>query len=296
MKSPDGKVENNFSIFIPMNKVKILAFIVFAAMLAACGPDDGSPPSLKNNGDMNFISPFDTIVAEFNSKIVNIDKLNEGNIKYSQPMKMIIYNTTSNRLYFVGISDTASCGLTHLKPKSNRRDSIVFSNLRNEDNYVQKNAVLKFFTYPIFDSDNNDVSNPDDLKNLRLSGVITDSTTDEVTFAGTIGLNPDTSPEWIDLNDYFKLSLKAYDSLYVRLSNAKNNEANLSIVFPLISNRDSTIVATVDGKTKYIAYKMDPEFIDVPDRDTPVEFKIRVSHTGTLTPYLLWVKIVEKKR
>jgi len=281
-----------------MNRTKILVFVAFVAMLVACGPDDGSPPSLKNS-DIGDISPFDTIVAEFNSKIVNIDKLNEENMKFSQLMSMIIKKnskgkdqTTSNKLYFVGTNETASCGLTHLKP--NKRDSIILMNLKNEDDYIQKKAVVKFFTYPIFDSDpdNDKESNPYDLK--------LDKETTEVTFAGTIGV--DDAAEWADFNDYFKLSLKAYDSLYVRLSNTKDTTANASIVFPLIGDRDSTIVATFDEKTKtkYIAYKMEPEFIDVPEipnvpyKETPVEFKIKVCSKRDLTPYLLWVKIVPK--
>jgi hypothetical protein len=264
-------------------------------MLAACGSDNGSPPSLKNS-DIGFISPFDTIVAEFNSKIVDINKLeDEDNIKTSQLISMINYKdskgkvqTTSNKLYFVGINDTASCGLTHLK--QNKRDSIVLSNLKNEDGYIQKKAVLKFSTYPIFDDEDYDESNPGDLKNLGL-GV----TTDEVTFAGVIGL--DTLTEWVDFNDYFKLSLKAYDSLYVKLSNTKNTDVNLGLMLPL-KNKDSTLVAIVDNKTKTkaIVYEMDPRGFDVNDFITPVEFKIKVSSRGDLTPYLLWVKIVENKR
>jgi len=284
-----------------MNKIKILAFVAFATIFSACGPDEGggSPPSLRYN-DLDFISPFDTIVAEFNSKIVDIDKLELGkdkNISTSQPMNMIIYEdskgkkqTTSNKLYFVGISDTAKCGLMHLKPNPNKRDSIVFSNLKNEDGYVQKNAVLKFFTYPILDSDpdNNDILNPYDLK---LGG-----DNNEVIFAGTIGV--DGSIEWADFNDYFKISLKAYDSLYIKLSNIRNPDVNLGLVLPLKDkSKDSTLAAEpTNGKTKYITYKMDPEYLDVPDWDTPAEFKIKVSSSRDLTPYLLWVKIVEKTR
>jgi len=276
-----------------MNKTKIFAFIAIAAILSACGSDDGSPPSLKNS-DISFISPFDTIVAEFNSKIVDIDKLNENNIKISQPMSIIYKDSkgkvqaASNKLYFVGINNTASCGLTHLK--QNKRDSIVLLNIKNEDGYIQKKAVLKFSTFPILDKEDNDESNPDDLKNLGLGVTI-----DEVTFAGVIGL--DTLTEWVDFNDYFKLSLKAYDSLYVKLSNTRNTDVNLGLVLPLKS-KDSTVAATVDNKTKTksINYEMDPRGFDVNDFITPVEFKIKVSSRGDLTPYLLWIKIVENKR
>jgi hypothetical protein len=268
-----------------MNKTKILAFVAISAILVACGSDDGAPPHLKNS-NIGIISPFDTIVAEFNSKIVDISKLNNENILPSQNMEHIIKQTSGYKLYFVG-TDSAKCGFKHFKSSPNKEDSIVFLNIKNEEGYVQKRAVLKFRTYPMLDLENNR-TNPEDLKKLGLGTI-----DDEVTFAGAVGIN--SLAEYANFHNYFKLSLKMLDSLYIRISDTKNNDVDLSLILPVVPPKDSIVTAKVDGKTKFIAYEMVPRDMDDSTHTKPTEFKIVVSSSNALTSYLLWVKVVEKK-
>ncbi|MDR2732428.1 MAG: hypothetical protein LBB36_04335 [Fibromonadaceae bacterium] len=265
-----------------MNKIKISVFIAISAMFFACGSQDGSPAKLKNE-KVGFISPFDTLIAEFDSKIVDIDKLNEENIIASN-MILIIEQKSSNKLKLIG-ADTTPGGLHHFKPNINKEDSIVFLNLQNDDGYTQKRAVLYYSTYPVLGGENNKETNPDTLKNLGLGTI-----TDEVIFAGTIGINPKS--EWTNLNDNFILPLKAYDSLYVTLSNISNN-ARLELIA-----QEKTFPSVEDSKnkTKSIKYEMDPRDFNVPDWETQIPFKIKVASIDSLAPYMLKVKVVEYRR
>jgi len=277
-----------------MNRTEILVFIAISAMLFACGSQDGSPAELKNGGKIGTISPFDTLKAEFNATIVDIDKLDNTNMVF-QEMSLVRPggHTKSNTLYFIGSNDTTGSGLKHFNPDI-ENDSIVFLNLRNDDGYVQKRAVLYYSTYPILDSPgNNTESNPDDIENLGKTRLRTKG----VTFAGVIG--SDSLTKWRDEDDYFKLTLKPYDSLHIILGNMRNTSAGLKLKLPVINNNnDSNIVAKTEGKTKSIEYKMNPQFInefsEVIDRNKFVEYKIIVSSfSGYLTPYLLTVKVIE---
>ena len=261
-----------------MYKIKFLAFMAVTAVFFACGSQDGSPPKLKNGvnpGNPVFISPFDPLVAEFDSRIVNIDS-----IIYFQPIARDLEQTSGNKLYFVGKYGTAEGGFEHFKP--NEKDSIIFVNAENDDGYKQRRAVFYYSTYPILDGPNNNIESPDDIvENFGRTNL----TQGGVTFAGVIGIN--TKTEWADFNDYFKLSLKAYDSLYIKLSNTKN--VKLELIAPF-KTKDTTIAAISNS----IVYEMDPRNFDVLNWETPVQFKIRVFPDSTIsTPYLLTVKVTE---
>jgi len=289
-----------FSILSSMNRTKIFAFITVSALLFACGSQDepsaagGGPPVLKNGGRVGPISPFDTLKAEFDSRIIDIDKLDSTNIEVFQAMSLVFPegNTTSNTLHFIGTNKAEGSGLEHFE-QDIRNDSIVLLNLKNEIGYVQTRAVFYYSTYPILDSPNNEEATPDSLeknfgqKNLERG----------ITFAGVIGLNE--QPVWVDLNDFFTLSLEKYDSLIVTLRNTRNPDVKLELKFPLINTNDSTIVAeTNSDKTKSIHYKMDPEFMPEEAHSKPIVFKIKVSlssSNSTLTPYLLDVRIRKRE-
>jgi len=270
-----------------MNRTKFFVLFAFSAMFFACGSQDegGGPPELKNS-QIGFKSPLDTIVAEFNSKIVDVDKLNEDNIIMSDNI-IHVKKESSDKLYFVG-KNTAANGLKYFEP--NKDWSITFRNIKNDDGYIQKETVLYFTTYPILDGTDNNESNPDDIAQWLGRASLTNAK--GVTFAGDIGI--DIAKEWADFNDYFTLSLKAYDSLSITLSNTKNKDVNLELIIPL--DTKAPVKATEKDDEKFIEYKMDYEdFYNTIGIDEQVQFKIKISSEGKLTPYLLTVKVIEKK-
>jgi len=205
-----------------MNKTKILAFIAISAMLFACGSQDGSPPALKNGNEIRPISPFDTLVAEFDSKIVDIKNL-DANIEFSQEMLQVFPGkeiTSSNKLHFIGAYDTTPGGLPYFKPGV--IGSIVFSDLENEDGYKQKKATLSFSTYRIFDSSNNSTeASADDIDAFDQEINVTNG----VKFAGALdSLVAITELGNIyDTEDFFKLELHARDTIEIETSHFRDS-------------------------------------------------------------------------
>ncbi|MDR3001490.1 MAG: hypothetical protein LBU89_09520 [Fibromonadaceae bacterium] len=275
-----------------MNKSKNLALFALFAMLFACGSQDGSPPKLINDGETLLISPFDTLVAKFNSKITNVK---EENLSYRN---MKLESQTDRELRFVGTENTANSGLEHFKPEFDKKDSIVFVNIKNNDGYELKRAVLYYYTYPIFDTHpgNDNESTPDDIEKhfgkarLREGGV---------TFAGTIGLNQEK--QWADFNDHFTLTLKAFDELTVTLSGMKNvQNVDLEIIIPSNITAVPPLATVADGN-KSIKYKFNPQGMPPSDyienletneyKDIPFKIKVSAKVGLELTPYLLTVKI-----
>jgi hypothetical protein len=175
-------LENYYITF--MTRTKILALIAVSAMFFACGSQDGSPAELKNGYDI--ISPFDTLIAEFDSKIVDITNLNTNIVSSQEMLQVFPGNSTasSNKLYFIGTYATTPGGLPYFKPGITG-GSIVFSNLKNEDGYTQKEAVLHFSTYRIFDSPSNSTeATADDIDSFDQEVKVTDK--DGVAFAGVL--------------------------------------------------------------------------------------------------------------
>jgi len=244
------------------------------AVFFACGSqDNGSPPKLKNGvspANPELISPFDTLVAEFDSKIADIESI------ICQPTI-----EQAGQLRFVGKYGTAEGDLKHFKP--DEKDSIVFVNVKNNDGYIQRRAVFYYSTYPILDGSNNSIESPDDIVGTFGKNSLTK---EGVTFAGVIGVDIDKG--WSDL-DFFKVPLKAFETLHVKLSNTRNTNVKLELIAPF-KTQDTTITAISNS----IVYEMDPRNFNVSDFETPVIFKIKVSPIDIkLTPYLLTVKVTE---
>jgi hypothetical protein len=199
-----------------MNKTKFLVFIAFAAMLAACGSDDGSPPDLANKNPES-ISPFDTLVVKFNSDLVDIDKLDSSNIISNQKMKWIKGKATGRELRFIG-TDTTPGGWHHFKDDI-KNESITFKNLKNADGYVATSLELKFSTHPIFDIEPN--NSEEEAKDL--SPFLTTSEK-KVKFAGILDHKFETNASGEitdvkrDVADLYKLELKAADSVFITAS------------------------------------------------------------------------------
>jgi len=180
-------------------------------MFFACGSQDGSPAELKYGGRAGTISPFDTLIAEFDSKIVNIGEelqfITSDNTTYMVYMQG---KTKNNKLYFVGKHDTTRGGLTYFKPGV-AEDSIVFLSLENEDGYVKKRTVLYYSTHRLFDSEQNSTEATAD--NIDVFG----NATDGVTFVGVLDSLVAVTEQGniYDVEDYFKLELHTDDIIEI---------------------------------------------------------------------------------
>ncbi|MCL2207080.1 MAG: hypothetical protein FWB90_03180 [Fibromonadales bacterium] len=198
-----------------MNKIKFFAFFAVSAIFIACGSQDGGPAELKNGGRIGTISPFDTLIAEFDSKIVNIQELSESNITYSDNATMAIPKgkDPNNKLYFIGAHGTTSGGLPYFKPGI-AEGSIEFANLKNEDGYVQKKTVLYYSTHRILDGAlNSTEANADDIDTFG-------SAKDGVTFAGSLDSLVAVTEQGniYDVEDFFTLMLHARDTIEIKAS------------------------------------------------------------------------------
>jgi hypothetical protein len=277
-----------------MNRTKILAFIAVSAMLFACGSQDGSPAKLTNGNEI--ISPFDTLVAVFDSKIVDINNL-DTNIAFTQEMSQVFPGksaTSSNKLYFVGTYDTTPGGLPYFKPGA--VGSVVFSNLKNEDGYIRKEAVLYFSTYRIFDSpSNNTEATADDIDSFDLAVKVTDK--DGVTFAGALDsfIVANEQGTIYDTEDNFKLELHARDTIDIK---ARNFRDSLKVQFFGPGGVDATITAK-KGNPNAMKYIIGTDHLTGDDTlGKMVTFYIKV-YTDRITsspnPYLLSVSVKRGK-
>jgi len=212
-----------------MNKTKILAIIALAAILLACGDEEGggAPPSLKKD-HLGFISPFDILEAEFDSKIVNVNELKLTDISYSTKMELLnIFDSfddtlkqlgikkSDNILYFRGDSSSKTPGgLHHFAGGINA--FITFKNLKNSDGYRRDSTTLYFSTYQILD---NLAGNNDTLtRAVDLETLFSNST--QVSFAGVLDHKIGASK--FNMEDYYKISLRMNDVLKIL---AKSNDS-----------------------------------------------------------------------
>jgi len=195
-----------------MNKIKILALIALAAMLSACGSDNGSPPELVKNFT-SAISPYDTLVVKFNSELVNIDTSGESNVVLNQGKEWIKRKTSGKELYFIGANTTDGGSHYFTGGKS---DSIEFKNIKNSDGYIKDRTVFYFSTNIILDREPN--NREEDANDVESFGNITEG----ITYAGVIdkymGMN-DQGFENSDTKDFYKFNLKRDDIISITISN-----------------------------------------------------------------------------
>jgi hypothetical protein len=275
-----------------MSKTKILAFSALLAMLFSCGSQDGGPPELKKT-TIDRISPFDTLVVEFNSDIVDIDKLDSSNI-IADNATLVPGKAISKELRFVGKNKTDG-GFFHFY--AGEEGSITFKNLKNTDGYVKDNATVKFSTHPTLEIEANDTEESANSINDSLARR-------EVgyTFAGIIDKDVGTGTDGrriFDLDDYYKLDLKFNDVITI---SASNRSAPFTIRFygpcyypDKTQCNDTTITVTKTGileNIKIIGGHLEPG--SGTNFETPASFYIHVSDPISNTPpnpYLLNVKV-----
>jgi len=195
-----------------MNKIKILALATIAAILSACGSDEGSPPELVKSYP-NLISPFDTLVVKFNSELVDIDKLDTiSNIILNQGKKWIKGKASGKELYFIGANTTDGGSHYFAGGKS---DSIEFKKIKNSDGYVKDRTVFYFSTNIILDREPN--NREEDANDVESFGNITEG----ITFAGVIDKDMGMVGGYkiSDNEDFYKFNLKRDDIISITISN-----------------------------------------------------------------------------
>ncbi len=244
-----------------MNKTKIFFLFALSAMLFACGDQDypsdekGSPPKLKKSSIV--ISPFDTIKAEFDSEIANI---NEIKISTANADKVSPPRPSKKTLHFIGTYGTTPGGLPYLRPGS--LDSIVFGNIKNENGDTKKTETLTFYTHPIFDGpQNNTIDGADDIDSFA------ESLRNGVIFAGVL----DHIPSQLDLEDNFKLNLSAEDTIEITVGNFRSPlsvqfidpSSTLMNVKKGNSNTLKTVISTAHLKQGYPIDTMMVSYIKV---------------------------------
>jgi len=217
-----------------MNRTNFFAFLAISAMIFACGSQDngGGPPKLENSG-VNIISPFDTLLAKFNSTIVDIDQLGiEG---------IVNTNNSSNTIKLIGTYITPG-GAPYFKP--NQLDSIVFSNVKNSDGYISERVSITYLTYLMLDEEPND-----DIATASIVKLDTAKAIDTVVFAGVLDHRYGTSS--YDMVDHYKLSLQAADTLLITVSSVREN-LTLEIKGPThATDTTFSIVKGAGNKFKY---------------------------------------------
>jgi len=260
-----------------MNKIKILAFIAFTAIFSACGPDDGSPPSLKTT-QRGFISPFDILEAEFDSKIVNVKDLQPSDISSSTKMELLSddeltklgIKKSDKILYFRGSYSTTPGGLPYFAGGLENA-YVTFRNLKNSD-YKRDSTTLYFSTYPILDSlnGNNDIPG----RAIDLEPFLAIKYPNPISFAGVLDHESDAG---VNFRDYYKLSLRTNDSLKIL---AKSNDTLIiNITEPGKNSVDKTCGVSPKKETS-CDLTVGIGHLDVPQGDPSnklVDFYIKIS-------------------
>jgi len=282
-----------------MDKTKILALalIALAAILSACGSDDGSPPKLVKEYVKN-VSPFDTLKVKFNSELVDLDTVGESNVVLNN-VKWVKRKTSAKELYFIG-ADTTLGGLNYFE----KEGSIVFTKIKNSDGYIKDRTVFDFTTIDLLDKEDN---------NSKDSASIIDSEKakrDSVKFAGVLDHKGVENGKTVyDVEDYYMLKLMGQDTVYIDVTNDKNNNAlKLIISGPNSRVKDTTFQIPKGGtpSKKPLKYVVGLEYLlenpicpSCGSTSEPVPFYINVTDdapTSPPNPYTISIKVKQYKK
>jgi len=270
-----------------MNKTKFFAFIALAAILSACGSDDGSPPELVSNHS-GAISPFDTLVVKFKSDLI---EYNESSIDPGLRVKQV-GKTTGKELRFIGTNETeGKSKLYYFDGGIN--DSIVFKKLKNADGYIMKDSTVFYFsTLRILDIEPNSAEGVA----TEIEGKIEEG----ITFAGILAQNIGSTESGVtyDNSDYYKLKLKARDTLNITITNRE--PLKISVKGPVKDIID-TVFQAAKGKSNVFRYIASDKYLysDPPittNTNELVEFKINIHDDprDIPNPYKISVKVARR--
>jgi len=248
-----------------MKTTKFLAFIACAAILSACGSDEGSGdrPKLVNEGLFAPISPFDTVSVKFNSSLVE----NDESIIIAASGELV-GKSTGKELRFIG-KNTTPRGTHYFDPGFN---SIVFKKLKNSDGYrmVDKDSLTFYFsTYPILDNLDGENDTLKTAVNLDFSSSPT------IQFAGV--LDHKLAASRYNTVDYYKMSMRMNDTL--RISAKANDSLTIVITEPDKNSVKQTYGLKAKKETRFPDLVIGGGHINVgagEPSDKPADFYIRV--------------------
>ncbi len=200
-----------------MSPIRSLFSLGILLSLIACGSKDNDPPKLQTN-DLGELSPFDTLKINFDK---DIEPPGDSSVSANSPMEML--RVKGKTLYIIG-ADSVISGLPILEP-GKARHKITFKNIKDTDDYVnKKEQTVTFATFPLFDKDGlvseDCLENNTPQKAEALADSVkffnTASLSDGLTFSAMLSGNyNDDCP---DATDYFRVYLKAKDTLHIKTS------------------------------------------------------------------------------
>jgi hypothetical protein len=207
-----------------MNVFKVLVTSMVLIFLIGCGSVDHDPPKLETN-DLGEVSPFDTLQVKFDKDVSNFD---EKTLSTSSDVKVL--KVSGSSIFLVG-DDTTISGLPVFKAGV-ARHTVTFEKIEDVDGNESDEQSVTFATYPILDNDGFSDGDCIDNGTPKAAEVLADSLTffnktdmdDGLTFAAL--LSGDYNDDCPDLYDYFRVYLRAKDTLFVKMS---DNAVPLSV-------------------------------------------------------------------
>src|SRR5574344_1883503 len=200
----------------------VKALIPSAALLffVGCGSVDHDPPELKVN-DLGTVSPFDTLKVSFDK---NVESFDDSTVDASSPVTVL--KVKGKTIYVAGAYD-----------------SIAFKDIEDEDGNRSKAQTVKYSTYSILDNDGEsgdacvDNGTPKNAEALADSAKFFNGAKLEKGLTFAAFLSGDYNADCPDNYDYFRVYLRAYDTLFIQMT---GNKIPLSVFVKGPKAMDST--------------------------------------------------------
>ena len=218
-----------------MKIVKVLIPSAALLFFVGCGSVDHDPPALKVN-DLGEISPFDTLQVKFDKDVENFD---DSTVDASSSVTVL--KIKDKTVYVAGASDTIA-GLP-VFDAGVVNDSITFNDIKDEDGNRSDPQTVKYSTYTILDKDGEsgdvcvDNGTPKNAEALADSAKFFNGTKLEKGFTFAAYLAGDYNADCPDNYDYFRVYLRAYDTLFIQMT---GNKVPLSVFVKGPKAMDST--------------------------------------------------------
>ena len=218
-----------------MKIVKVLIPSAALLFFVGCGSVDHDSPALKVN-DLGEISPFDTLQVKFDKDVEYFD---DSTVDASSSVTVL--KIKDKTIYVAGASDTI--GGPPVFDAGVVNDSITFNDIKDEDGNRSKAQTVKYSTYSILDKDGEsrdlcvDNGTPKNAEALADSAKFFNGTKFEKGFTFAAYLAGDYNADCPDNYDYFRVYLRAYDTLFIQMT---GNKVPLSVFVKGPKAMDST--------------------------------------------------------
>ena len=296
-----------------MNSIKFLGALGACALLVACGSKDDGGPAELDRSDLGTVSPFDTLMVEFDQKI----RLpNADDVTTTNDLKVV--KVDARNLVVTGDSAMAGYGFF----VAGTDYTVTFSNVENDVGDKQKAPqTVRFTTLPFIDSDftecevvktflacrfNDGFDTPDALMNATGAAFFDGAALAEGTqVAGMLAFNKMRNATQYgkdDLVDTYVLKLRMDDTVDVKLSGLDQNldlefmgprSLTDSLDFAVASAQKSANTGVLDESITYIIGREHrtgaTNFEDL--ADYAIRVKFADSNPAGASPYVLSVAV-----